>query len=142
MGCSNLKLIESLMPCLSMGPKWFWTVQIVFVGSNLFWSGPNHFGQVQIINISPEKSNLNQTKMILSQPKQFGPNQNNLDSPKSFWTHRRTMQDWIFRQGTSVNSTPMHFAAMTHRRIMAHISARKAPHSGKIIGYCLQIFII
>ena len=34
----------------------------------------------------------------------------------------------------------MHFAAMTHRRIMAHISARKAPHSGKIIEYCLQIF--
>ena len=34
----------------------------------------------------------------------------------------------------------MHFAAMTHRRIMAHISARKAPHSGKIIKYCLQIF--
>ena len=50
------------------------------------------------------------------------------------------MQDWVFRLGTSVNSTPMHFAAMTHRRIMAHISARKAPHSGKIIEYCLQIF--
>ena len=39
-----------LMPCPSMGPKWFWTVQIILVGSstnhlygpNSFWSGPNH----------------------------------------------------------------------------------------------------
>ena len=45
--------------------------------SNSFWSGPNNFGQVQIIKISPEKYNLNLTKMIWSLPKQFGPYQNN-----------------------------------------------------------------
>jgi hypothetical protein len=45
---------------------------------------PNHFGQVQIIKISPEKSNLNLTKMIWTPPNQFVLVQNNLDSPKSF----------------------------------------------------------
>ena len=28
---------------------------IILEGSNSFWSGPNHFGHVQIIKISPEK---------------------------------------------------------------------------------------
>ena len=36
------------MPCPSIDPKLFWTVQIVLDGCKLFWSGPNHFGQVQI----------------------------------------------------------------------------------------------
>ena len=44
--------------------------------------GPNHFGQVQIIKDSPEKSNLNLTRMIRTQPKQFTPVQNNLDDPE------------------------------------------------------------
>ena len=47
---------------------------------------PNHFGQalivcfgwVKIIRISPEKSTLNLTKMIWTQPKQSGLSQNNL----------------------------------------------------------------
>jgi hypothetical protein len=47
-----------------------------WMGSIRFGSGPNHFGQVQIIKISPEKSNLNLTKTIWSQPKQFGTVQN------------------------------------------------------------------
>ena len=58
-------------------PNHFGQVPIVLVGSNLFWSDPNHFGQVQIIKISPEKSDLNLTKMIWTRPKwarqkQFG----------------------------------------------------------------------
>ena len=63
------------MPCPSMGAKWFWTIQIILVeyGSNSFWSDPNHIGQVQIIKNSPEKSNLNLTKIIWTQPKRFGP---------------------------------------------------------------------
>ena len=69
-------------------PNCFGWVQIVLVWSNSFWSGPNHFGQVQIIKISPEKYNFNLTKMIWTRPKQFGPIQNNLDGPKSFWTHK------------------------------------------------------
>ena len=77
------------MFCPSIGPKWFWTVQIVLDGYKLFWSGPirfgqaqiilDRFGQVQIIKISPEKSNLNLTKMIWTRPKQFLHVQNNLD---------------------------------------------------------------
>ena len=50
-------------------------VPIVLDWSNSFWLGPSHFGQVQIIEISPEKSNLKLTKMILTEPKIFGPKQ-------------------------------------------------------------------
>ena len=71
-------------------PNNFGRVPIVLDGSNLFWSGPNHFGQVQIIKISPKKSNLNLTKIIWTRTKQFVLVQNNLVSPKSFWTNRRT----------------------------------------------------
>ena len=45
-------------------PNDFGRVPIIFDGSNSFGSGPNHFGQVQIIKISSEKSDLNLTKMI------------------------------------------------------------------------------
>ena len=33
------------MPCPSMGPKWFWTVQIFLVEYQSFWTGPIRFGQ-------------------------------------------------------------------------------------------------
>ena len=76
----------SLMPCPSIGPKWFsWTVQIILVKYQSFWSGPTHFGQVQIIKINPEKSNLTLTKMLWTRPKQFGPDQNNLFLYKTIW---------------------------------------------------------
>ena len=55
-------------PCLSMDPKWFWSST-----RQSFWTGHIHFVQVQIIKISPEKSNLNLTKMIWTRPTQFGP---------------------------------------------------------------------
>ena len=45
-------------------PNHFGRVFIVLDGSNLFCSGSNHLGQVQIIKIIPEKSNLNLTEMI------------------------------------------------------------------------------
>ena len=64
-------------------PNDFGQVQIVMDGSNLFWSGPNHLGQVQIIKISPEKSNLNLTKMIWTRSKQLALDQNNLYLSKS-----------------------------------------------------------
>ena len=41
-------------------------------------------------------SNWNLTKMIWTRPKQFGPDQNNLGGPKSFWTYRRTGQWHIY----------------------------------------------
>ena len=89
-----------------MGPKLFWTVQIildrpnnfgrepiVLDRSNYFWSGPNQFGLVQIMKISPEKSKFKPTKMIWTripiktiwtQLNNLDPNpdQNNLDPTK------------------------------------------------------------
>ena len=75
-----------------MGPKWFWTIQILLVeypgpivlnGSNLFWpgpkSGPNHFGQVQIVIISTEKSYLNPTKTNWTRSKQLVLNKHDLN---------------------------------------------------------------
>ena len=50
-------------------PNNFGRVPIVLDGSNSFWSGPNHFGQVQIIKISPENSNVKLTKMIWTRQK-------------------------------------------------------------------------
>ena len=37
------------MTCPSIGPKLFWTVQIILVEYQSFWMGPISFGQVQII---------------------------------------------------------------------------------------------
>ena len=42
-----------------------------------------------IIEINPEKSSLNLTRIIWAQLKQFVPVQNNLHCPKYFWTYRR-----------------------------------------------------
>ena len=37
------------MPCTSTGPKWFWTVQIILVEYQLFWTGPICFCWVKIL---------------------------------------------------------------------------------------------
>ena len=52
-------------------PNNFGRVPIVLHKSNSFWSGPNHFGQVQIIKICPEKYNLDPTKTNCTRPKSF-----------------------------------------------------------------------
>ena len=88
------------MPGPSIGPKLFWTIQIVLVRSKLFWSGPNHFGQVQIrlswtnlYNLDPTKNELDPTKIDptkIDLAKTNGLDQNHLNSPKSFWIHRST----------------------------------------------------
>ena len=61
-------------------------VSIVLDVSNLFWLGPNHFEQTQIIKFGPQKSNLNLTKMICIQPKLFGTDENILHPSKTIWT--------------------------------------------------------
>ena len=66
-------------------PNHFGRVPTILGGSNLFWSGANHFGQVQILKISQDIFNLNLTKMIWTQPKQSGPDQNNLYPSKTIW---------------------------------------------------------
>jgi hypothetical protein len=68
------------------GRFWSWSMHIrlhlIFgfqggVEYQSFWNDPNY-------RISPEKYNLNLTKMIWTQLNQFVPVQNNLDGPKSF----------------------------------------------------------
>ena len=68
---------------------------MVFEGYKVFWSGPNHFGQVRIILVRFKLDFYRLIFIIWTQPKQSGPNQNNLDQndldgPKLFWTHRST----------------------------------------------------
>ena len=86
-----------LMPCPSIRskmildcPNCFGHVQIDLVMSKLFWSGLNHFGQVQIKLFWTNFYKLNLSEMIWTQPKQLVLDQNDLAGPKSFWIHRRT----------------------------------------------------
>ena len=51
---TNRLIMSTLMPCPSIGPKIFWTVQIVLDRFKLFWSCPNRFGWVQIILVRYE----------------------------------------------------------------------------------------
>ena len=92
------------MPCPSMGPKWFWTVQIILVEFQLFWMCPICFGWDQIILarfkksliwtwpkwFGPDQNKLDLTETNWTPPKLLVLDQNDLDGPKSFWTHRRT----------------------------------------------------
>ena len=59
----------------------------------VFWSDLNHFGQVQIRLLCINFYNLdfgpNQNKLD-TRPKLLVLDQNDLDGPISFWTHRRT----------------------------------------------------
>ena len=74
------------MPCPSIGPKWFWTAQIVFVGYKSFWSGTNHFGQVQIRLFWTNFHNLDLCKIIWTRIEQIGAIQNDWYSTKIIWT--------------------------------------------------------
>ena len=66
------------MPCPSIDPKWFWTVQIVLDGYKLFWSGPNRFGRVRIILVRFKLGFSGLIFIIWTCPKWFGPDQNKL----------------------------------------------------------------
>ena len=87
----NFHYIVRLLSCPSMGPKLFWTIQIVLDGYKLFWSGPNRFGQVQIRLLQAgllwtDFYNMDLTKMIWTRPKQIGPVINDWYSTKRIWT--------------------------------------------------------
>ena len=75
----------SLMPCPSIDPKLFWTVQIVLVGSKLVWMCANCFGQVQIIFVSFKWYFSGLIFIVWSCPKLFGAN-NMLDPTKTIGT--------------------------------------------------------
>ena len=62
------------MPCPSIGPKYFWSVQIVLDRYKPFWMGPICFGWVLLLIF------LDLSKMICTCKKQFGPVLNNLYS--------------------------------------------------------------
>ena len=64
----------------------FVQLQIVLVGSKPFWSGHNHFGQVQIRLLWTNFYNFDLTKMIWTQPKQIRPVLNNWYLTKMIWT--------------------------------------------------------
>ena len=63
-------------------PNRFGQIQTVLVGSKLFWSGPNYFGQVLIRFLFTNFYNLDLSKMIWSRPKQIGCGY----STKMIWT--------------------------------------------------------
>ena len=69
---------------ISDHPNWFGRLQIILVGSKLFWSGPNHFDQVQIRLLWYSLYNLDPTKTILTQPKQIRPVLTICTQPKWF----------------------------------------------------------
>ena len=66
-------------------PNCFRQLQIVLVRSKLFWSGSNHFGQVQIRLLWTDFYHLDPTKLIWTQPKRIGPDQNKLNLTKRFF---------------------------------------------------------
>ena len=67
-------------------PICFGRVQIVLVMSKPFWSGPNHFGQVQIRLFWTIFYNLDLSKISWTRPKRIGPAQNDWYSTKMIWT--------------------------------------------------------
>ena len=79
-----------LMPCPSIAPKRIWTVQIILVEYQSFWSGPNHFVRVQSILVRVRQIklfwadfyNLDLSKMIWTQPKKLHPSKTIGTQPK------------------------------------------------------------
>ena len=63
---------------------------IFFGRYKLFWLIPNNFGWIQIILFRFKLDFSEQNFVICTCPKWIGPIQNDLDSPKWFWTHRRS----------------------------------------------------
>ena len=67
-------------------PNCFGQLQINLVGSKLFWSGPNHFGQVHIrLFWTVFFYGVDLSKMIWTRPKRIGPVQNDSYSTKMIW---------------------------------------------------------
>ena len=115
--CPTVRMILFFMPCPSMWPKQFWSVQSGFgltkliwtwpswfghhknemVTTKMNWSGPNcHFQRSKItiwtwpIHFGRDHFILVVTKSLWSSPNQFGQTKTILDRPKLFWSHRRT----------------------------------------------------
>ena len=76
----------SLMPCPSIGSKLFWTVQIILVEYQSFWTGSIYIGWVKIILDRPKFWKLVWKNLIWTWQNWYGPKQNNFDSTKIIWT--------------------------------------------------------
>ena len=59
------------------------------------WPHKNHWGDSVRGDNFPAYPNLNLTKIIWTQPKQFWLSKINLDGPKPFWTYKRIRQKLI-----------------------------------------------
>ena len=64
-----------------MGPILFGRVQLILM-----------IDQVHIIKVSPEKSNLDLIKIILTRPKPIEPGQHNLYSSTTIWTVQNDLE--------------------------------------------------
>ena len=89
-------------------PNCFGQVQLILIGSKLFWSGPNHFGHVQIRFFWTNFYNLNLSKTIWTQPKRIEPVQNVWYSTKIIWMVQNHFGP-IEGQGMSVLATYIFF---------------------------------
>ena len=109
MCCLWNRLTTALSFYIYVGPKLFWIVQIVVVGSKSFWLVPNHFGRVQIILVRFKLDFYWLIFTIWTCPKWFEPDQNKLGPSKTIGTrpkwfgwykiifsHRRTRHTYVF----------------------------------------------
>ena len=104
------------MPCPSMWPKQFWSVQNGFGLTKLIWSRPKWIGQVQIVIFYQYESQFGPDQFILVitislwlcdqlwlWPNHYGQVQINLVRPKPFWTDQNCFCH-IEGQGTIFHS--------------------------------------
>ena len=98
---------------ISISPRWLGTVKIVLDWYRLFWSGQNHFGQVQIIFFWINVYNFDLSKMIWAWPKQIVPIHNDWYSTKIIWTVQNNFQP-IEGQGIRLLHVYQKVAKMTN----------------------------
>jgi hypothetical protein len=111
-------------------PNCFGRVQIVLVRSKSFCPGPKHFGQVQIRLFCTNFYNLDLSEMILTRPKQIGPDQNNWYSTKMIWmvqNHFGPIEQGISLPINRVSTRlpvywSIHFTWLIHSFILFHLA--------------------
>ena len=100
----EIEVSKRLMPCPSMGPKWFWTDQIILVEYQSFWTGPICFGRVQIILVRFKSDFSTLIFIIWTRPKWIGLVLNNWYSTKMIW---KVQNHFGPIEGQGINLTPL-----------------------------------
>ena len=75
-----------------MDAKLFWTVQIILVEYQSFWTGPICFNQVQIVLDRSKLKKIVKKSLIWTWTKWYGPNQSKLDLIKTIWTRPKKFE--------------------------------------------------